>query len=110
MQPGSYVTLRNAKTEMFRCSMRLVVDRFGKIEPAADAGFEPNSELNLSLIEYELVQVPAAAAAPKPAAEAAEEPPADDVPIADAVDGDTVSGGAGAGTAEAAGEEEAMAS
>ena len=70
VQPGSYITLRNAKTEMFRSSMRVVVDRFGKIDADADADFEPNSDLNMSLIEYELVQVPSEAASVK-AAEAA---------------------------------------
>lgn len=31
-QPGKYLTLRNARIDMFRGSMRLAVDQWGKIE------------------------------------------------------------------------------
>lgn len=41
LKPGSYVTIRNAKIEMYRSTMRLAVDQFGKLEPAAEASFEP---------------------------------------------------------------------
>ncbi|KAK9816635.1 hypothetical protein WJX72_003094 [[Myrmecia] bisecta] len=58
MQPGSYAILRNAKIDMFRGSMRLAVNQWGKVEAATGLSFEPKTEYNLSLVEYELVQVP----------------------------------------------------
>ena len=114
LTPGSYVTLRNAKIEMFRNNMRLAVPSGGKVEPAPDAAFSVAEDNNLrsgsscliatcqscppllmahrvlpsaatvsgcSLVEYELVQVPAlaAAAAAQPsdaAADAAADAPA----------------------------------
>ena len=50
------MTVRNAKVAMFHNHMRLAVDQWGLIEPAA----EPLSEQvdaanNLSSVEYELV-------------------------------------------------------
>ena len=41
MKPGAFVALRNAKVDMFRSSMRLVVDQRGSVEPAPDASFQP---------------------------------------------------------------------
>lgn len=40
MKAGNYVTLRNAKIDMFRGSMRLAVNQWGKIEPAQDVSFD----------------------------------------------------------------------
>lgn len=58
LQPGSAWTLRNAKIEMYRGCMRLAVDQFGKLEPSDDTSIEPKTDFNLSLVEYELVNVP----------------------------------------------------
>lgn len=49
LKPGTYVTLRNAKVEMFRGNMRLAVDKFGKIEPAEGATFTPKVSLEFSI-------------------------------------------------------------
>lgn len=56
---GAFLTLTNAKLDMFRGSMRLVVDGNGKMEVAEGESFSPKMENNLSLIEYEMVAVPA---------------------------------------------------
>jgi replication factor A1 len=53
---GSYITLRNAKVDMFKGSMRLAVDEWGVVEKA-EADFKPKVDYNLSLVEYELVSV-----------------------------------------------------
>lgn len=84
-KPGSYLTLRNAKIDMFRGSMRLAVNQWGKVEPASGHSFQPKTDFNLSFVEYELVPVPqeVAAPAPVPAAEAAPEAE----PAADGGDG-----------------------
>lgn len=55
---GAYLILRNAKIDMFKSSMRLSVDQWGKVEEAVDADFSPKTDNNLSLIEYELVTIP----------------------------------------------------
>jgi len=57
-QPGKYLTLRNAKIDMYRGSMRLAVDQWGKVEESDVTGFQAKLGNNLSLIEYELVSVP----------------------------------------------------
>ncbi|XP_057528772.1 uncharacterized protein At4g28440 [Amaranthus tricolor] len=58
MQKGATVTLRNAKIDMFKGSMRLAVDKWGIVEVAAEpADFTVKEDNNLSLIEYELVTV-----------------------------------------------------
>lgn len=57
MKAGSAVILRNAKIDMFRGSMRLAVDKWGRVEVTEDADFKVNEENNLSLVEYELVNV-----------------------------------------------------
>ena len=57
MKPGNTVTLRNAKIDMFKGSMRLAVDKWGRIEVAEPADFEVKEDNNLSLVEYELVNV-----------------------------------------------------
>lgn len=61
-QVGKYLTLRNAKIDMFRGSMRLAVDQWGKVEALEGENFDAKKDNNLSLIEYELVTVPAATA------------------------------------------------
>lgn len=56
MKAGTTVTLRNAKIDMFKGSMRLAVDRWGRVEVAEEpADFTVKEDNNLSLIEYELV-------------------------------------------------------
>jgi len=57
MKPDTTVTLRNAKIDMFRGSMRLVVDKWGRVEVSDPAEFTVNEDSNLSLIEFELVNV-----------------------------------------------------
>lgn len=49
--------LRNAKIDMFKGSMRLAVDKWGRVEVTEPADFEVKEENNLSLVEYELVNV-----------------------------------------------------
>lgn len=62
-QEGAYLTLRNAKIDMYRGSMRLAVDQWGKVEALEGSSFQPKADNNLSLIEYELVTIPAEHAA-----------------------------------------------
>lgn len=57
MQPGNTVILRNARIDMFKGSMRLAVDKWGRIEPTEPAKFVVKEANNLSLVEYELVNV-----------------------------------------------------
>ncbi|XP_009363556.2 uncharacterized protein At4g28440 [Pyrus x bretschneideri] len=57
MQEGSTITLRNAKIDMWKGSMRLAVDKWGRVEVAEPASFTVKEDNNLSLIEYELVNV-----------------------------------------------------
>lgn len=57
MKEGSTVILRNAKIEMYRGSMRLAVDRWGRIEATEPASFTVKEDSNLSLIEFEMVNV-----------------------------------------------------
>ncbi|OWM88634.1 uncharacterized protein At4g28440-like [Punica granatum] len=57
MQPGATVILRNAKIDMFKGSMRLAVDKWGRVEATDPADFTVKEDNNLSLIEYELVNV-----------------------------------------------------
>lgn len=58
MKPGATVTLRNAKIDMFKGSMRLAVDKWGRVEVTEPAKFMVKEDNNLSLVEYELVNVP----------------------------------------------------
>lgn len=58
MKAGATVILRNAKIDMFKGSMRLAVDKWGRVEVAEPADFTVNEDNNLSLVEYELVNVP----------------------------------------------------
>ncbi|XP_057816677.1 uncharacterized protein At4g28440 [Cryptomeria japonica] len=57
MKPGTTVILRNAKIDMYRGSMRLAVDKWGRVEVTDAADFEVKEDNNLSLVEYELVNV-----------------------------------------------------
>ncbi|XP_028777493.1 uncharacterized protein At4g28440 [Neltuma alba] len=57
MKPESTVILRNAKIDMFKGSMRLAVDKWGRIEVTEPANFVVKEDNNLSLVEYELVNV-----------------------------------------------------
>ncbi|XP_060187014.1 uncharacterized protein At4g28440-like [Lycium barbarum] len=57
MKPGATVILRNAKIDMFKGSMRLAVDKWGRVEVTEPADFDVNQENNLSLVEYELVNI-----------------------------------------------------
>ncbi|CAA6671526.1 unnamed protein product [Spirodela intermedia] len=57
MEPGATVILRNAKIDMFKGSMRLAVDKWGRVEVTEPATFTVKEDNNLSLVEYELVKV-----------------------------------------------------
>ncbi|KAK9284434.1 hypothetical protein L1049_023607 [Liquidambar formosana] len=57
MKPGSTVILRNAKIDMFKGRMRLAVDKWGRVEVTEPAIFEVNDGNNISVVEYELVNV-----------------------------------------------------
>ncbi|KAJ1387952.1 Nucleic acid-binding, OB-fold [Sesbania bispinosa] len=48
MNPGSTLILRNAKIDMFKASMRLAVDKWGRIEVTEPANFEVKEDNNLS--------------------------------------------------------------
>lgn len=58
MKQETTVILRNAKIDMFRGSMRLAVNKWGRIEATEPADFVVKEDNNLSLVEYELVDVP----------------------------------------------------
>jgi replication factor A1 len=60
MQPGITLVIRNGRVDMFKGVMRLSVDKWGKLERAANddsasANFQPNTANNLSATVYELV-------------------------------------------------------
>lgn len=57
VKEGATLIIRNAKIDMFKGSMRLAVDKWGRIEVAEPASFTIKEENNLSLVEYELVHV-----------------------------------------------------
>ncbi|KAM7279129.1 hypothetical protein ACFE04_006263 [Oxalis oulophora] len=57
MQSGATIILRNARIDMFKGSMRLGVDKWGRVEVADPADFVIKEDNNLSLVEYELVTV-----------------------------------------------------
>ncbi|OVA00338.1 hypothetical protein BVC80_1183g25 [Macleaya cordata] len=59
MKPDTTVILRNAKIDMFKGSMRLAVDKWGRVEVTNPADFVVKEDNNLSLVEYELVNVAA---------------------------------------------------
>ena len=49
------VTLRNAKIDMFKGSMRLAVYRSGRVEVGEPADFSVKENNNLLLIEFECI-------------------------------------------------------
>lgn len=57
VKPGTTIILRNAKIDMFKGSMRLAVDKWGRIELTEPENFVVKEDNNLSLVEYELVNV-----------------------------------------------------
>lgn len=57
MKADTSVILRNAKIDMFKGSMRLAVDKWGRVEVTEPASFAVKEDNNLSLVEYELVNV-----------------------------------------------------
>ncbi|XP_076911964.1 uncharacterized protein At4g28440-like [Bidens hawaiensis] len=57
MKPGTGVIIRNGKIDMFKGSMRLAVDKWGRIEVTDSVTFEVKEDNNLSSMEYELVNV-----------------------------------------------------
>ncbi|KAG6591934.1 hypothetical protein SDJN02_13626 [Cucurbita argyrosperma subsp. argyrosperma] len=57
VKPGTTIILRNAKIDMFKGSMRLAVDKWGRIEVVEPENFIVKEDNNLSLVEYELVNV-----------------------------------------------------
>ncbi|WMV48891.1 hypothetical protein MTR67_042276 [Solanum verrucosum] len=57
MKADATVILRNAKIDMFKSTMRLAVDKWGRIEVTEPAAFEVKQDNNLSLVEYELVNM-----------------------------------------------------
>ncbi|CAL9227184.1 unnamed protein product [Arabidopsis halleri] len=57
MKPGATVILRNSRIDMFKGTMRLGVDKWGRIEATEPASFAVKEDNNLSLVEYELINV-----------------------------------------------------
>ena len=57
MKPGVTMILCNAKIDMFKGSMRLAVDKWGRVKVTEDANFVVKEQNNLSLVEYESVNV-----------------------------------------------------
>ena len=57
MKPDTTVILRNAKIDMFKGTMRLAVDKLGRVDVTDQAEFVVKEDNNLSLVEYELVNV-----------------------------------------------------
>ncbi|XP_010433218.1 PREDICTED: uncharacterized protein At4g28440 [Camelina sativa] len=57
MKPGATVILRNSRIDMFKGTMRLGVDKWGRIEVTEPASFTVKEDNNLSLVEYELINV-----------------------------------------------------
>ncbi|KZV23532.1 hypothetical protein F511_40105 [Dorcoceras hygrometricum] len=54
---GSTLILSNAKIDMFKGSMRLAVDRYGRVEAGEPASFTVEESNNLSLIEFDRYDV-----------------------------------------------------
>lgn len=57
LKPDTTVIMRNAKIDMFKGSMRLAVDKWGRVEVTEPASLTVKEDNNLSLVEYELVNV-----------------------------------------------------
>ncbi|KAG8383150.1 hypothetical protein BUALT_Bualt05G0154700 [Buddleja alternifolia] len=54
---GNTLVLSNAKIDMFKGSMRLAVDRSGRVEVGPAASFSVDEKNNLSLIEFDRIDV-----------------------------------------------------
>ena len=48
-QEGNYITLRNAKIDMYRGSMRIAVDQWGKVEALEGSSFQPKVRIDAML-------------------------------------------------------------
>ncbi|GLJ29502.1 hypothetical protein SUGI_0581550 [Cryptomeria japonica] len=57
MKEGLTVIIRNAKIDMYKGTMRLAVDKWGRVEVTEPASFTVKEDNNLSAVEYELVSV-----------------------------------------------------
>ncbi|CAN6166243.1 unnamed protein product [Urochloa humidicola] len=57
VKPDTTVIFRNARIDMFKGTMRLAVDKWGRIEVTDAADFKVKEDNNMSLVEYELVDV-----------------------------------------------------
>ncbi|KAL7588878.1 uncharacterized protein At4g28440 [Lactuca sativa] len=57
MKEGNTVSLKNAKIDMYKGSMRLSVDRWGHLEVTSPNDISIKEDNNLSLIEFELISV-----------------------------------------------------
>ncbi|CAN0892941.1 Uncharacterized protein At4g28440 [Linum grandiflorum] len=58
MKEGTTIILRNAKIDMYKGSMRLAVDKWGRIEEVSEPEtITVKEDNNLSLIEYEVINV-----------------------------------------------------
>ncbi|KAM0866507.1 hypothetical protein ACQ4PT_042600 [Festuca glaucescens] len=57
LKPGNTVILRNAKIDMSKGIMRLLLDKRGRVEVTKPEIFDVKEDNNLSLVEYELVSV-----------------------------------------------------
>ena len=57
MKTDATVTLRNAKIDMFKGSMRLGVDKWGRVEPSDSLDLVVKTDNNLSLLEFEMINV-----------------------------------------------------
>mmetsp|Transcript_19447 Transcript_19447/g.43794 ORF Transcript_19447/g.43794 Transcript_19447/m.43794 type:complete len:636 (+) Transcript_19447:58-1965(+) len=54
---GSYIKVQNARARMINGFVRIVVDKWGKVQEATpDEPFEANEQHNISLVEYELAR------------------------------------------------------
>ncbi|KAL2546966.1 Nucleic acid-binding [Forsythia ovata] len=57
MKGSNTLVLSNAKIDVFKGSMRLVVDRSGHVEVGEPASFSVQEDNNMSLIEFERIAV-----------------------------------------------------
>ncbi|GKE93647.1 nucleic acid-binding, OB-fold protein, partial [Tanacetum coccineum] len=53
-KPGASIIIRNGKIDMFKGSMRLAADKWGRIGVTDPVAFQVNEDNNLSLIAREL--------------------------------------------------------
>ncbi|KAL6566504.1 hypothetical protein OROGR_002119 [Orobanche gracilis] len=54
---GNTLDLSNARIDMFKGSMRLAVDRLGRVEVVKPASFSVDESNNISLIEFERIDI-----------------------------------------------------